>query len=173
MSERERRRYALWLAPAQPQAARLEALIAELSERHRTPAFVPHVTLLGGIAGDELDLAHRVRQLADRLHRLWLEPIGLDCDDDYFRSLFLSLRLDPRLQAARTAAEAMFQVGAEQVYRPHLSLMYGGPSSRVKALVAQKLASLAFSSLDVDGLVLCETAGMPASWRAVSCCVLE
>lgn len=50
--------YSLWAMPeaGSPLAARVAALIADLSSQHGTPPFEPHVTVLGAF-GDQLDEA--------------------------------------------------------------------------------------------------------------------
>ena len=56
--------YTLWLEPEGAVQNDLQNRIASFARRGGTPTFLPHVTLLGGIRGDEETLIERTRKLA-------------------------------------------------------------------------------------------------------------
>ncbi|MSQ10893.1 MAG: hypothetical protein EXR52_07835 [Dehalococcoidia bacterium] len=89
--------YALWLCPAEPAAAQLAAAINALAEREGTPAFRPHLTLLGAMTGPEATRTAQVERLARRLQPVPLPVTAVTAKPDYFRSVVLEVALTPEL----------------------------------------------------------------------------
>jgi hypothetical protein len=124
----EQRSLFLWLIPEPRQQDDLESVIREISSRYGGPAFSPHVTLLSGIP-DEADATDRCRSLAESCAPLDLEVLHVGHRDEYFRALFLELRLSRPLLEARMQAEHIFSAHSDSRFFPHLSLAYGSLSA--------------------------------------------
>lgn len=129
----------LWLLTAP--ADSLQRLIGELAARLHAPAFAPHVTLLGDLAGDVQDLKARARGLAAQLAPLDVAVVTARGYGERFRALVLDLEATPALIAARKRAEALFGTSGATAFNPHLSLAYGDIEPAQAAQLAAGLAS--------------------------------
>ncbi|MCM2258682.1 MAG: hypothetical protein NDJ94_23870, partial [Vicinamibacteria bacterium] len=94
----------LWLQPQDPLRERLAGVIARLATRFGGPTFVPHVTLVAGLAGDEADLVLRARALAGELRPFPLRLERVARRDEYFRALSIDAVGGEPLRAAHAAA---------------------------------------------------------------------
>ena len=79
----------LWLEPTGKAHDLLATTIAHLSQEHGGPLFDPHVTLLGDIAGRELQLQHQTEQLAQALSPFDLSLTVPAFEDQYFQCVFM------------------------------------------------------------------------------------
>ena len=157
-------RYALWLSPDGEAFERWQALIAELSARLGTPAFDPHVTLVGGLHGEFEALQQATRQLALEIEPMVL-PLGASRYlDEYYRCLFVDVDACPALARAQAAAARRFGPGPSPYY-PHLSLVYGElPAARKQQLIAE-IGARFDEPLPIVQLTLIEVPDGPTSWR--------
>jgi len=161
--------YALWLCLADPEADRLEALIRATAEREGTPAFRPHLTLLGAMPGPEPLRSAQAMALARELHPLALNVTAVTAQADYYRGVVLEVGLTVELAEARSLAAATFAYALEPAYRPHVSLVYGELPVVRKAELAAELAHMAGSRLSATHLELVDVTGSPDRWRTATC----
>lgn len=127
--------YSLWFVPPEPEAERLSTVIAGLSRDYGTPAFPPHVTLLGDLPASEQEVLTKAAELAAAVRPFTIELDGFGCSDEYFRSIFVAVETSASLIRAYEAAVELFGGDAPNGYEPHLSLMYG----EVPAVAKQEL----------------------------------
>jgi len=165
-------RYALWLLL--PDAARIlyGEIVRRLSERLATPAFEPHVTLLGGLGGKERVLDRQTQRLAESLAPFDIRLLEAAYLDEYFRALFIDVALSPPLHAARTAARRLFERRLDDSFRPHLSLLYGDVSEREKESALDDIGRYFDETLRIDRVALWRVDGSPTGWRGVRECPL-
>ncbi len=131
--------YSLWLVPDVNSELyhRLTRCIAEVAARFRTPTFIPHVTLLGGL--NDHGLYGKVEKLAGSLKPYQMRLGELDSDDTYFKILFSKIEQTTAVMHARTLARQLFKVN-EEAYAPHLSLAYGNLSSEQVDVLKDEIA---------------------------------
>jgi putative hydrolase of the HAD superfamily len=156
----------LWLVPAGELHGRLSRVIAALSERHGTTPFEPHVTLLGGIetTGEaSLSGAHR---LAARLRPFDVGLGAVETGGDFYRCVFAAVDETPDLLRAHVLAKVAFGVASDELFLPHLSLVYGALDEADKQRAAQSAGDVA-GSFVVDALNLMDTRGDVARWRCI------
>lgn len=118
--------YSLWLVPPRDDKTFefLRGLIQELARKYETPTFDPHVTLLGGIEGEEQDIVEKTKSLASSLspHPIWFDEVGTR--RTFFQALFIeAAAVASRLVRPHLRAKEMFGTIQER-YFPHLSLAY-------------------------------------------------
>ncbi|GAA5940656.1 uncharacterized protein JCM15063_006315 [Sporobolomyces koalae] len=108
----------------------LSQVIHRLAERHATPSFHPHVTLLTRLFPRSLDrIPDLLRAWKQEHQTLVLEYEGLGSkaleEHAYFQYAFVKIRPSDALKSLRalTEAELVDQEVADE-YFPHLSLMY-------------------------------------------------
>ena len=155
---------ALWLMPDGPSSERLAALVSALAVRLGTPVFVPHVTLLHGLAREERELLVRTEALSMQLARQPVKLGPVESRDEYFRCL--SLRVEPvrPLRAAHARAAQAFGVSADPEYLPHLSLVYGRLDGAEKERIASSLVAELPISIELTAIEVWRTVGPVREW---------
>ena len=160
--------YSLWLLPPPRQSAAWRALIRRLAAAFDAPAFEPHVTLLGGIAGPPSQVLAAAREWAAAAPPPSAHPRTLACLDEYYRCVFVELDKTPALLAARRRAEDVFHHERGD-YSPHLSLLYG----RLDAAAKQRAVAAVAEPFDEPfplpsaALVEMDAGDPPADWQVV------
>lgn len=132
---------ALWLTPF-PASSILSNLIETLATNYSTPRFIPHVTLLSGLATDSPleSVQNRILEGIELYRASTANPMqgihlkfgdGLASHKDIiWQYLFIKIQLDDSLTALRrclkmTCLPDQAAEAAGDDYFPHLSLMYG------------------------------------------------
>jgi 2'-5' RNA ligase len=165
--------YSLWLVPEWKSVAHIafQQVIRELAKEYCMPNFVPHVTLLGGVQGDEKTILKETQELAALIapYEIELEDIG--SNGTYFQNLFLKVRSTKSVMNANSLAQQFFQVDAGD-YFPHLSLAYGDcPPERVAVLrrhVSVRYPKLAEIPFWATGVELWSTDGEVKDWCKIA-----
>ena len=159
--------YTLWLMPDKRASERLGQLIEDLSQRHESPRFLPHVTLLSGIA-DPLALAQKkAEKLAQNLGALQASLTKIEYLELYYRCLFFRTDESESLLQARRLAQEIFEHTGVEPFIPHISFLYGSLPVFVKEHIIAQLGERFFMNLCLDELRLVETPQTPESWRVV------
>jgi 2'-5' RNA ligase len=160
--------HSLWLVP-EPEARRaLAGLIVRLARDLGTPAFEPHLTLLGGIAGGAEDAAATAAALAGRIPCFTLRFSGTTMRDEYLRALVLEVEPSVELLRARRLAVEASGTGARGRFEPHLSLLYGDVPKSSKHAALARAGPVDVRSCDVRALEVVRTEGAVAEWRVVA-----
>ena len=129
----------LWIVPTGAVYSRLAGVISDLSARYRSPAFVPHLTLLGRLEGEEGVLVDRTHQLARALQPLEVRLKEPGYASPYFRCLFLPAEPSPPLLDAYQRATQIFNAQPASAFDPHVSLLYGLFPESVKEEIIKAL----------------------------------
>ena len=159
--------YSLWLMPGGQVYRRLHGVILKLSREYSTPAFKPHVTLLGRIVAPRREVLVKSAQLARSLRPLLIRLGALEGLDEYYRCLFVRAAKTGALKKASRAALRVFSRDERPAYMPHLSLVYGNLSPRVKEQIIRELGGQSELEFEVRSLHLYLTTGKPRAWRQV------
>jgi len=157
----------LWLMPEGALRDRLAALIQELAARLGTEPFLPHVTLLPGLAGPEAVLLEASRSLAALLPPLTVRLVSVEGRDQHFRCLFARAEADEPLRAAHEAAARTFGRAADLAFLPHLSLVYGTLAAETKWPLATELEPAVPASFEAARLHAWRTDGPVGDWREI------
>lgn len=158
----------LWLLLPQEVHARFQALITRLSVRLGTPAFGPHITLLGGLTGTEEDLCRRTRVLAGALRSFEVRLLEAAWLDEYYRCLFVEVAPSRALSAAHEAAGRHFDQQPDARFYPHLSLVYGKLGQKEKMQILDDIGKTFDESVRIEHIALYDTSGPPSEWRCVT-----
>lgn len=151
----------LWLVPPVTLRAEIASIIDEYAEELSTPRFIPHLTLLGGIArGVTVD---ELGGLAREIAGVTVEPQGVATGDDYYHCVFVAVKRTPELQRARAAAERIFGASAEP-FVPHMSLVYGDLPPERREAIAREIEATRFVAFAPEVLEAVETDGTPERW---------
>ncbi len=165
--------YSLWLVPDVDSEVHrvLKGYIAAMSKEYQTPNFVPHVTLLGGVDENEVDICCNTRKLANELAPYEIEFGGLGSNGIYFQILFSKVELTEAVMHANTLAQRILGVN-QGIYFPHLSLAYGDFSPKELAVMGEQLqkriGSVSGMRFLVREIELWRTEGKVADWHKVA-----
>jgi len=164
------RGYALWLMPSGKTHEKLSCMIMELSKRHHTPYFEPHVTLSTEDYKDSRnELLEKTRALANQIRPFTVQLAGLGHEDSYWRPLYIKARMTPQIMRANEKAAEIFQGGRQPgPYKPHLSLLYGRlPTEARENIIAKIGTSLNGLSFKAQSIHLYSLNGAADKWHSV------
>jgi Cyclic phosphodiesterase-like protein len=155
---------ALWLMPDGPSSERLTALVSALAARLGTPVFVPHVTVIHGLAREESEIVARAESLARRLASRPVDLGPVEGRDEYFRCLYLRAEPAEWFLAAHARAAQAFDLSPDPEYLPHLSLVYGRLAEIEKERIASSLAAELPISIELSAIEVWRTVGPVREW---------
>lgn len=132
--------HSIWLMPDRPGKERFSATITSLSRELGSPLFEPHLTLLGDIEANP-DVTKRVcSNLLDGFVPSNGMAVGAEGEESYFTSLFLAIKVPPKIVQLRKDLAAALRHGNPGIFRPHISLAYGPIANHVRKNLATELA---------------------------------
>ncbi len=164
---------ALWLIPADEDAAAPAAAIRRYSRRLSKPAFRPHITLLSGLEGPEDALAAVAADVAASTAALRVVLGRAAHSEAWFRCVFLPVQDNGDLAALRRRARELLGTGGsdedEDEYRPHLSLIYGALRPRQRQAIATAIGERLAGAITLRRLCLyrASSASPPEAWREI------
>lgn len=161
----ETSRCSLWLMPEGDVFDHYFETIAKLSQRLATPAFFPHVTLLGLIDETNEEVESKTVKLAAQFHPFRIEFTGVGALDEYFRCLFVRVKETPALLTAHQQVRELFGRKDDPPLMPHLSLVYGDLEPLTKEIISNELGEGYLRSFYVRSLHLFLTHGEPSDWQ--------
>lgn len=153
--------YSVWLEPSA--SCELGKLIATYAQRTGTPSFLPHVTLMSGLFGDEQKLIERTQKLAGT-GAVQLSLGSAMVGEAYHRCFYLECRPSVKLSELRGYAEKIFSV--EAPYHPHFSLAYGLADSEQRRGFLKDIEGKEFS-MSVERVSLWRAHGNVEEWHRV------
>jgi 2'-5' RNA ligase len=159
-------KYSVWLKPTGIVNRKFSQLISQLAERYSSPAFPPHVTLIGSIEAHEEEIIGKAHELASLIQPYTIKLMNVDYTDDYYRALFVRVEPSAGVLAAYEQARKLFPSN-EASYMPHLSLLYGDFSVETKKKIIKKVGDRFTDEFEVNTLHLYLTEGDADSWHKV------
>ena len=161
-------RFSLWFMPAGEVYARLSIIIRQLSARCGAPEFLPHVTLLGSLAGRRHEVISKSAEVAGSIRPFTIRLVEIGFLDEYFRCLFVQAALSAPLRHAHQVACRKFNDGRRAAFMPHLSLLYGNYPLRLKREVIAEFGPRLDLQFKVRSVHLYQTQDDPMKWRRVA-----
>lgn len=159
--------YALWLKPSGPAYDSIARVIRELAQQLDAPVFEPHVTLLGNLRGTEQEHRRRCQTLASGLQPLEIVLTEPSYRDEYFQCVFMLVQQTPALMSANARAAQTFGQ-AQDVYLPHVSLLYGRWSEARKREIISRLPRDLRTSFETRSVHLIKACSPdPQSWQEI------
>jgi 2'-5' RNA ligase len=142
-------------------------VIARLSERFGTPTFDPHVTLLGGLHGEERDIVARISDIVRTMRPVEIRTSTLHSQEDYFRQFFAQVEKTRPLMETRARVKVLAGGRRERPYSPHVSLMYGSVRYQDREALLMEMGGELVTEFETKTLHVVDTAGTPERWRQV------
>lgn len=157
--------YTIWLMPSLEDATQLSPYIEAIAKPLNAPFFVPHITLLSRIEGDEKAVKNLCQQLAFR-NQFKVSIQQLSGHDAYFRCLFLELKKEHDILDIRQLAEQLFTHSSYPDFMPHLSLLYADISEEKRyQLIQNWTKKIDMLSISISKICLMKTLGEVQDWN--------
>lgn len=163
-------KYSVWLVPASDTSAyqQLEQTIKRYAQRYEdAPRFEPHVTVLGGIEGDQSVLKESVRDLTEDQVSFDIDFTKVQCSTTRHQCVFLLVEPSIELLSLHQTLSVSFGMGGE-MYVPHLSLIYSDMNieKRLEMVDLIELSSLPRTA-HIDTVALVKTTGGAQEWKSI------
>lgn len=154
--------YSIWTIPPQPVFSQLESIILDLSQKYNSPAFEPHLTLLGNIDQDLSVINEKLHSIESSVAPLNLRLGSVSFSTTYFQSVLVRVNATAPLMELNLKLKEMFDV-ENSLFMPHMSLLYGDHSMEIREKIAQEIA-IDQSSFQVTNLVVTPAVPDPKDW---------
>ncbi|MBU1202284.1 MAG: hypothetical protein KJ583_03065 [Nanoarchaeota archaeon] len=158
--------YSIWLIPSEKSYAKLNDEILELCRKYQTPYFEPHVTLIDSLEGEEADMIKKTSKLVGQMNSNFLRLTKLEHGETEHRCVFILAEIDEQLLNLHALAEKIFDK-KEDVFIPHLSLLYGRFLSYTKDRIIREIGKNYDQKVFFDKIILYDTTGKEESWHKV------
>jgi len=156
--------YSIWLIPEEEVYQKLAEIISQLSKKYSTPNFEPHVTLIGNLLGAGEEIISKTSKLASQLKPFKIKLKRAGYFDEYFRCLFIRAEKTNEIIEVNKIAREIFNLKSDSEYMPHLSLMYGDISAKIKEGILVDLGREFDIFFEVKSIHLFSTAGEVKVW---------
>ena len=132
--------HSVWLRFAPPVESSLGNYVKELASARQSPAFVPHITLLGDLKGPPAATLNQCQRVIATLAPVTATFTALERGDAFFMSLYFAVSLPAHVVKLRRDISAGLQVRPPR-FDPHVSLAYGEDSGSLTQEVEAALRS--------------------------------
>ena len=160
--------YSLWLEPKGEEYKQLKNVIIGLSTETQSPAFDPHVTLLGGITMPIEEITKKMKILMQGGKPITLSFITVQSSKSYYKSIFLKCKKTRELMDLNYKAQKIFSISLE--YHPHLSLLYSDAPKIIKEKFLEEIGYSPILSLNfrADSISLWHARGTADQWQKIT-----
>lgn len=161
------REYSLWLMPEGEEAGVIKSFFTGIRKSINTIAFEPHVTLLGGLTLSEPQILERIDKLAAKTASFKISFIEAGETEDFYKSVFLKCEETKELMETNKRVQKLFSTN--NLYVPHMSIVYGPIDSGIKKQILSSIDSLKTQSFafNVNSIFLCKAFGTVDQWKII------
>ena len=167
----EGRGYSLWLMPDPLSPNKLGHIIKKLSQTYASPAFKPHMTLLGSIQMDKNEVIRRTSILSGKMRKMRVHALRASEGPSYFKSIFIEMEPAKELSRYYSVACEIFSIRAGK-FNPHISLLYGRLAAREREK-AINLIDYRTRLISFNRLCAFNTSGKVESWKKIASFALK
>lgn len=157
--------YFIFLVPEAKVGQELESQVERLAAQHGGTYFPPHITLLGDIplTTPESEVIEKAKQLAEARPAFDVTFEGVGTEDEFYRSLYITVRHDQPLMDLNKSAQEAFSLRGE--YFPHLSLAYGNIAPEKKQAMLATVPNRAGRRVRIDRIDVYKIDGYVDDWK--------
>jgi 2'-5' RNA ligase len=165
--------YALWIKPSGEVFETLSQTIRKLATELNTVVFEPHVTLLANLDGSEQELAERGEELSGQIKPFKISLTEPAYQDEYFKCVFLQVEKTQSVMNANACAGRIFK-RPQEIYEPHVSLVYGQLPEERKKLIIRGLPENLKTHFEAKAIyVIKADSSHPRDWHELAAFRLE
>jgi 2'-5' RNA ligase len=167
-----------WLMPSERLYRKLTNLIFQLSKENSSPNFEPHITLFGLLVGPENEIIEKTFQLSNLINPFEIKLTKIGYLGEYFRCLFIKVEktveiMNTNLKSKELLGKYYVNPYPDSKFMPHLSLMYGNFSSKIKEEIISKIGKDFNIKFEVNKIHLFSTDGEPKDWHKIKEFILK
>ena len=163
----EAKGFHIFLVPTGSLYSELEEEIQKLATTFAGPVFIPHVTLLANIDGNEKEVLEKAKVVAAESMPITLTLGALASEDEYFRALYIQIENSEQLLALHVRAGEVYGATDDREFKPHISLLYGNYLQSVKEEIISNFKFPQGDSCTVNSLQVYRTEGEVSNWKKV------
>ena len=170
--------HSLWLMPTDASNDAYQDIVSALAQEYHTFEFLPHITLVAALMGNVDDILGTATRLATAIAPYEFHLDRISHRSAYFQCVYAQLQTTPEVVRANSIARQYFpERRSDPPYMPHLSLVYGDFSTRVKETemipkIQQRMHDSSndnvTSVIRVDAMELWNTNGPVQDWFRVA-----
>lgn len=146
--------YSIWIEPQGATADQLQQEINYLADAYGGPTFPPHVTLVGGVTGNEDQVLESAQDLAAKLKPYRISFDKPEYGGIYHQCVYMLCQKEQSTMRAGKQSKDVFKQSLS-AYMPHLSLLYSDIDEHVRKqaveVVRSRLESKGADMLQADG----------------------
>lgn len=157
--------FSIWLMPEESLKNQLSRIINALSEKYGGPTFEPHVTLVSGFLGKERILLKKAKALSNKIKPFEVIFDKVTYLNEFFRSIFLEVKLTDVLQNAKELACKEFD-DYRTDYLPHMSLAYGNYNLSTKLQMVGEIGIIP-DGFWADKIFLAHNNEIDLKWKVI------
>lgn len=158
-------KFSIWALPEKTTEQNLQSLIVYLSALYGGPFFQPHLTIVGDVDRGRNHVIEVAHKLAEDLDELSLKLGEVSFSTTFFQSVFIRALASAQLMDLNLNAKQLLKI-ENNVYMPHISLLYGSHSMKTREEAVKKVA-LTNSSYNVEQFVIVPSTSDPSEWEVL------
>lgn len=160
--------YSIWLTFVNKDRKYLSQIIHELSERHQSPKFIPHITMYSGVEKITDADINKLHQLEVRMKHIKVKMDSIKHSSYLWKTIYIQIFQNDFLVKIQTEIDNNFchlQCNSYN-FDPHISLIYKSIPSDIRQTVADKLVIK--SEYHCDRLKIVKTGTNVDNWIFVN-----
>jgi len=159
-------KYFVCIIPPQPVFGELSKIINDLSVENQSPIFFPHLTVLGNVDRELSDIKKAVETVAKNIESFYLSLGQVSFGTTYFQSVLVKVELSAQISNLNLELKKLLNMD-DNVFTPHISLMYGNQSIETRENIAKKTI-IQSKGFDVAGLAIVPDKPNPEEWEPIA-----
>lgn len=154
--------YSIWIIPPTPVKSTLSEVIKNLAEEFNGPVFEPHMTILGNIKIELPIIINGLQEVAKNLTKLNLSLGPASFSTTYFQNALVRVNSTAELMRLNIDLKNKFNL-ANDVFMPHISLLYGEQDMRTREVATSKIPNLE-SEFNIEEFIVTPSRPNPDEW---------
>lgn len=159
------KKYSIWLISTEKTRQYLKTKEDYLRKIYSGDEFIPHVTILGEICGEEVELIDSLLRVLDKTKLSNLVMQDVSFSTTFFQSIFIRIKPTAELLELNMHLKTMFH-SENDFFVPHISLLYGIEEMKIREQAAAQI-KLEIFDYEIESIGLVEVGGNIKDFKIV------
>ncbi len=157
----------VWLVPTERDVLPVSKVIKDLSQRHNTMPFLPHITIYGEVLTDLEKVVDAAREAVRGIMPFSVEVDKLDYTTEWAKTLFAQIKPNQNLDTIHRRLKKRLVEYNDYVLNPHMSLVYKEEMTKEEKLL--EIPSIKIpESFTLDRIAITVPLNPVAKWKDVA-----
>ena len=116
--------YAIWYIFERNDEEKIKKNIIEISERYKTPVFLPHITAYGLIKTDLESIEKSVLESIKNIKPFTVKKKSISVSNNFWKTVFIEFENNSNMIEINKKLEKKFLKFSKYTFEPHTSLIY-------------------------------------------------